>query len=74
MAMMRSHLMRCRIERGNYLSDVMKADDAEPFWYYLIQRKDSNEAIDLAKFDTYEQAVEAATQVLVKMDRAAAAT
>lgn len=60
----------CRIERGNYLADVLQAGDAEPFWYYVIQRKCSNEVIDLVKFDTYEQALKAATQVLVKMNEA----
>ena len=61
----------CRIERSSYLADVLQAGDAEPFWYYVIQRKGSNEVIDLVKFDTYEQALEAATQMLVKMNAAA---
>ncbi|HJW98867.1 MAG TPA: hypothetical protein VJ453_01845 [Terriglobales bacterium] len=44
----------------------------EQFWYYVVQRKASNEVIDLVKFDSYEQAMEAAQQVLAKMHRAIA--
>jgi len=60
----------CRIERGNYYADVLQAGNAEPFWYYVIQRKDSDQIIDFVKFDTYDRALEAATQVLVKMNQA----
>jgi hypothetical protein len=62
-----------RIEQGNYLADVLRhTSDTNQFWYYLIQRKGSNEIIDLVKADTYEGAVEAATQALGRMQRAIA--
>ena len=63
----------CRIERGNYLADILQGSSAKPFWYYIVQRKGSAEIIDLVKFDTYEQALEAATQILVKMDQSPSA-
>jgi len=49
----------------------LQAGNAEPFWYYVIQPKGSSEIIDLVKFSTYKEAVEAATQVLAKMNQAA---
>lgn len=57
--------MPCRIERANYVVDVFPAGSTEPFWHYLIQRK---QIIDLVKFDSYEQALEAATEMLAKME------
>jgi hypothetical protein len=59
-----------RIEQGNYLADVLRhTSDTHQFWYYLIQRKGSNEIIDLVKADNYEEAVQAATQALRRMQR-----
>ena len=63
-----------RIERGNYSVEVLQGSDSpEQFWYYIVQRKGSNEIIDLVKFDTYEEAMESARQVLATMNRAAPA-
>ncbi|HVH87373.1 MAG TPA: hypothetical protein VM912_11655 [Terriglobales bacterium] len=63
-----------RIECGNYSIKVLQGSGtAEQFWYYIVQRKGSNEIIDLVKFDSYEKAMEAARQVLVSMNRAAPA-
>ena len=62
-----------RFEQGNYRADVLRhTTPTEQFWYYVVQRKASNEVIDLVKFDSYEQAMEAAQQVLAKMHRAIA--
>lgn len=68
-----SHSIPCRIERGNYLVDVLQAGIAKPFWYYVIQRRGSDQIIDLVKFDNYEQALEAATEMLARMNQAVAA-
>lgn len=66
--------MPSRMERGNYLVEVLQGSDtAEQFWYYVVQRKGSNEIIDLVKFDTYEEAMESARQVLATMNRPASA-
>jgi len=63
-----------RIERGNYIADVLHHTSPEPFWYYVIQRKGSNEVIDVVKFDTYEQAMAASKEVLVKLIQATSAS
>ena len=63
-----------RFERGNYLVDVLQGNNTkEPFWYYVLQRTGSSEILGLARFDTSEQAIEAAQGVLEKMNRSAAA-
>ena len=68
------HPMPSRIERGNYLAEVLQGSGtAEHFWYYVVRRKGSNEIIDMAKFATYEKAVESARQVLATLNRAASA-
>lgn len=59
------------IERGKYTADVLHHTNAEPFWYYVIQRKESNGIIDLVKFHTYEQALARARKVLTKLNQAA---
>ena len=46
---------------------------AEPFWYYVLQRKDSPEILDLAKYESFEQAIEGAKSAVAAMHRAAAA-
>lgn len=56
------------IEHGSYRADVLRGGTIEGFWYYAIRRKDSNEIIHLAKFDSYEQAMEAARNVLARMN------
>ena len=61
-----------RIAIGNYRADVLQGGTVERFWYYVIQRKDSNKIIDLAKFESYEQAMEAARKILDEMNRKAA--
>lgn len=68
-----NHSIPCRIERGSYLVDVLQAGIEEPFWYYVIQRKESDQIIDLVKFNNYEQALEAATEMLARMNEAVAA-
>ena len=35
------------LEHGNYFADILQAGGAEPFWYYIIQRRDSNHITDL---------------------------
>ena len=62
-----------RIERGNYLAEVLQGSSTEPFWYYVIHRKGSNEIIDLMKFDSRDHAMEAARLVLERINRAAVA-
>lgn len=57
------------IEQGNYTADVLHHTSAEPFWYYVIQRKESNGVIDLMKFNTYEQAIASAQEALVQLNR-----
>jgi hypothetical protein len=64
-----NHSEPSHIERGNYTADVLHHTSAEPFWYYVIQRKASNEIIDLVKFNTYEQAIASARAALAKLAR-----
>jgi hypothetical protein len=59
-----------RIERGNYTADVLHGGNPEPFWYYLIQRKNSKRIINLVKSTTFEEAISAAREVLEKLNRA----
>ena len=73
-----SHPEPTRIERGNYIADVLHHTSAESFWtsaesfwYYVIQRKNSNEVIDLVKFNTYEGAIARAQEVLARLSQAA---
>ena len=61
-----------RIERGNYLAEVLQGSSTEPFWYYVIHRKGSNEIIDLMKFDSRDHAMEAARLVLDRINEAVA--
>ena len=61
-----------RLERGNYIADVLHHTSVESFWYYIIQRRGSREVIDLVKCDSYEQAIAASQQVLEKLNVAAA--
>jgi hypothetical protein len=63
-----------RIESGKYQADVQRGGNVEPFWYYIIRRKDSNEIIHLAKFETHDEAMEAARRVLARMNPSAAAS
>ena len=58
-------------ERGNYTAHVMHHTSVESFWYYIIQRRGSNEVIDLVKCDSYEQAIAASRRVLERLDQAA---
>jgi hypothetical protein len=44
-----------RIENGKYQADVQRGGTVEPFWYYLIRRKDSNEIINIGKFENSER-------------------
>ena len=60
------------IESNDYIADILRVSGAEPFWYYLLQRKDSSGIIDLAKFANYEEAVRAARLILARMGGAAA--
>ena len=62
-----------RIESGNYVAEILQGCDSERFWYYVIQRKSSNKIIDLMKFDSKQQAVEAVQIVLARLNQAAAA-
>ena len=73
-----SHPEPTRIERGNYIADVLHHTSAESFWtsaesfwYYVIQRRESNGIIDLVKFKTYEQAIARAQEVLAQLNQAA---
>lgn len=63
-----------RIEVGSYQADILRGGTIEKFWYYVIRRKDSNEIIDLAKFEDREQAMEAARQVLARVSEQSAAS
>jgi len=65
-----SHPEPTRIERGNYTADVLHHTNAEPFWYYVIQRKNSKEVIDLVKFNSYEGAIARAREVLARLSQA----
>jgi hypothetical protein len=50
-----NHPEPTHIELGNYTADVLHHATAKPFWYYVVQRKESSGVIDLVRFDTYEQ-------------------
>jgi hypothetical protein len=65
------HPRPSRIERGNYIAQVLHHTSPESFWYYIIQRNGSNGVIDLVKFDSYQQAVTEARQALQKLNQAA---
>ena len=72
-----THPEPTRIERGNYIADVLHHTSAESFWtsaesfwYYVIQRRESNGIIDLVKFKTYEQAIARAQEVLAQLNQA----
>ena len=56
---------RIRVERGEYITEVLQGNNgAEPFWYYVLQRKDSSDILHLAKYDSFDEAIEAAKCVL----------
>jgi hypothetical protein len=55
------------IELGSYTADVLHHTSAEPFWYYVIKRKDSSRVIDLVRFKTYEQPIAGAREILAKL-------
>ena len=57
-----------RIERGNYIAEVLHHTSVDSFWYYIIRRKDSSGVIDLVKFNSYEQAIAQARQALQKLN------
>ena len=59
-----------RIDRGNYFADVLRGSGGNPFWYYLVQRKGSSAVLDLARFETREQAVESAQKNLRRLNQA----
>jgi len=63
-----------RIEDGKYRADVLRGGTVEPFWYYVVRRTDSNEVIHLAKFESYEQALNAARTALARITRQVAAS
>lgn len=65
---------RARIESGKYQADVQRGGTKEPFWYYVIRRKGSNEVIHIGKFETRKEAMEAAQQVLDRMNPSVAAS
>ena len=67
-----NHLEPTHIEQGNYTADVLHHTSAEPFWYYVVQRKKSSGVIDLVKFNTYEEAIAGAREILAKLSQAAA--
>lgn len=60
-----------RIEDGNYRADVLRGGTVEPFWYYVIRRMDSNQAIAIAKYESYEKTLEAAKEALARINRKA---
>jgi len=60
------------IERGYYIADVLHHTNAEPFWYYVVRRKESGGVIDLVKFNTYELAIAGARETLAKLNQVAA--
>jgi len=65
---------RTQIEGLDHIAEVLQGNNAaEPFWYYVLQRKDSPEILDLAKYDSFEQAIEGAKRAVAAMHRAAAA-
>ena len=57
-----------RIERGNYIAEVLHHTSVDSFWYYIIRRKDSSGVIDLVKFNSYGQAIAQARQALQKLN------
>ena len=60
-----------RIERGDYLAELLQSNNkAEPFWYYVLQRKDSPEILHLDKYETFEEAIEAANLALARLKSA----
>lgn len=63
-----------RIEAGKYQADVLRGGTIERFWYYIIRRKDSSEIIHLAKYESYEQALEAAREALARINLETAAS
>ena len=60
---------KSRIESGDYIADIMQGSGSEPFWYYILQHNNSNQILDIQKFDTQEQAVQAAHRVLNDVPR-----
>jgi len=66
-----NHPEPTHIELGGYTADVLHHTGAEPFWYYVVQRKESSGVIDLVKFNTYEQAIARAREVLAQLNQAA---
>ena len=56
------------IESGKYRAEVLRGGTREPFWYYVIRRKDSNQILDLAKFESREEAMQAARAELARMN------
>jgi len=47
-----NHPEPTHIDLGSYTADVLHHTSAEPFWYYVVQRKESSEVIDLVRFNT----------------------
>jgi|SRR5215469_2142957 len=65
---------RTHIQQGDYTAEVLQGNNvAEPFWYYVLQRKDSPEILDLAKYNTFDEAIEGAKLAVGRMQQAAAA-
>ncbi|HKR29029.1 MAG TPA: hypothetical protein VJT08_01050 [Terriglobales bacterium] len=64
------------LENGDYFADVLQAHGTptEPFWYYVIQRKNSNVVIDLVRFNTRDEEVDAAQRALTEFAKRIAAT
>jgi hypothetical protein len=56
------------LENGDYFADVLQAHatQTEPFWYYVIQRRNSNVIIDLVRFNTRSEATEGAQKALAR--------
>ncbi len=67
-----NHPEPTHIELGSYTADVLHHTSVEPFWYYIIQRKESSGIIDLVKFNTCEEAIAGAREMLAKLNQAAA--
>lgn len=57
-----------RWTEGNYVAEVLFSSLSSPSWYYILQRAGSSKVIDLARFDTREQACEAAQQALKRLN------
>lgn len=57
-----------RWAEGNYVAEVLFSSLSSPSWYYIVQRAGSSKVIDLARFDTREQAREAAQQALKRLN------